>query len=377
MGDKYLGSRAIFLCASVVLCLASYMSWRKKKAAAKKLRNLKRGNVNIGGIFGMDVGGTLTKIVYFETDLKNKHDSSTNKASCVNQKSSSSNNNNNNTSIKRTDSLSKLDQPDHQEALHKLYDSMKSINEEESSTTRDRVLSFYSHLLGGRLHFLHFETRNMMSTINLLSSSSITDHIRNIGCTGGGAVKYATTFQEELGITITPFDELASLVTGMHYALTNIPSECYTYRNQESGKADITSGHNSDGSSIKQTNRWTRDVKDRTLKVFLPLDYFTKSPPPSSPSSSGTAHKANSLQASSHNSDSSKSLDSSSSSSPAPHNYDTPGGYSAMLPYLVVNVGSGVSILKVTSPTQFERISGSSVGGGTYWGLCRYVDCVY
>jgi pantothenate kinase len=36
-----------------------------------------------------------------------------------------------------------------------------------------------------------------------------------------------------------------------------------------------------------------------------------------------------------------------------------------------VNIGSGVSILKVNSATSFERVSGSSVGGGTYWGLCR------
>jgi pantothenate kinase len=40
-------------------------------------------------------------------------------------------------------------------------------------------------------------------------------------------------------------------------------------------------------------------------------------------------------------------------------------------PYLVVNIGSGVSILKITSPGKFERISGTSIGGGTYWGLCR------
>jgi type II pantothenate kinase len=38
---------------------------------------------------------------------------------------------------------------------------------------------------------------------------------------------------------------------------------------------------------------------------------------------------------------------------------------------LLVNIGSGVSILKVTSPGTFERVSGSSLGGGTYWGLCR------
>eukprot|EP01119_Soliformovum_irregulare_P007065 TRINITY_DN1946_c0_g1_i2.p1 TRINITY_DN1946_c0_g1~~TRINITY_DN1946_c0_g1_i2.p1 ORF type:complete len:306 (-),score=97.08 TRINITY_DN1946_c0_g1_i2:183-1100(-) len=40
-------------------------------------------------------------------------------------------------------------------------------------------------------------------------------------------------------------------------------------------------------------------------------------------------------------------------------------------PYLLVNVGSGVSILKVESEDSFERISGSSLGGGTFWGLCK------
>ena len=40
-------------------------------------------------------------------------------------------------------------------------------------------------------------------------------------------------------------------------------------------------------------------------------------------------------------------------------------------PYLVVSIGSGVSIMKVTSPGQFERVSGTSIGGGTYWGLCK------
>ena len=36
-----------------------------------------------------------------------------------------------------------------------------------------------------------------------------------------------------------------------------------------------------------------------------------------------------------------------------------------------MNIGSGVSILKITAPGKYERVSGSSVGGGTYWGLCR------
>lgn len=40
-------------------------------------------------------------------------------------------------------------------------------------------------------------------------------------------------------------------------------------------------------------------------------------------------------------------------------------------PYLLVNIGSGVSMIKVTKPGPegFERIGGSSLGGGTLWGL--------
>lgn len=40
-------------------------------------------------------------------------------------------------------------------------------------------------------------------------------------------------------------------------------------------------------------------------------------------------------------------------------------------PYLLVNIGSGVSMIKVTGlgPAGFERIGGSSLGGGTLWGL--------
>ncbi|RKP11423.1 pantothenate kinase, partial [Piptocephalis cylindrospora] len=45
---------------------------------------------------------------------------------------------------------------------------------------------------------------------------------------------------------------------------------------------------------------------------------------------------------------------------------DTP---SSLFPYMLVNIGSGVSILKVTGPGTFERISGTSLGGGTLWGL--------
>ena len=38
-------------------------------------------------------------------------------------------------------------------------------------------------------------------------------------------------------------------------------------------------------------------------------------------------------------------------------------------PYMLVNIGSGVSILKVSGPRKFERVGGTSLGGGTLWGL--------
>ncbi|XP_014217722.1 pantothenate kinase 4 [Copidosoma floridanum] len=40
-----------------------------------------------------------------------------------------------------------------------------------------------------------------------------------------------------------------------------------------------------------------------------------------------------------------------------------------IFPYLLVNIGSGVSILKVESEQEFERVGGTATGGGTFWGL--------
>jgi type II pantothenate kinase len=40
-------------------------------------------------------------------------------------------------------------------------------------------------------------------------------------------------------------------------------------------------------------------------------------------------------------------------------------------PDLLVTIGTGVSILRVDGPRQHVRVSGSTIGGGTYWGLMR------
>ena len=38
-------------------------------------------------------------------------------------------------------------------------------------------------------------------------------------------------------------------------------------------------------------------------------------------------------------------------------------------PFLLVNIGSGVSMIKVSGPRQYDRVGGTSLGGGTLWGL--------
>jgi pantothenate kinase len=40
-------------------------------------------------------------------------------------------------------------------------------------------------------------------------------------------------------------------------------------------------------------------------------------------------------------------------------------------PFLLVNIGTGVSILRVDSAQSFERVSGSAIGGGTFLGFCQ------
>lgn len=42
-----------------------------------------------------------------------------------------------------------------------------------------------------------------------------------------------------------------------------------------------------------------------------------------------------------------------------------------LFPYLLVNIGSGVSILKVNGNRKFERVTGTHIGGGTMFGLAK------
>jgi type II pantothenate kinase len=283
--------------AALSLGVVLYTRWRMKQELNQRRKKKKLGSINIGGIFGMDVGGTLTKIVYFERASLQNSDLSQSQTST--RKDANASVSLSPPKMKRESSIDELNTPDHIAALDEMY---RYMGESKSFASTDDALTFYSSVLGGRMHFLRFETRMMLNAIDQLSTTGVTQNIRTIGCTGGGAHKYAEAMADQLDITVIQTDELECLVRGMHFTLMNVPGECYAYRYVGGDKGPA---------------EWVKDVKEDTKKINI-MD-------------------------------------------------DSSFGF----PYLVVNIGSGVSILKVSSTDKFERVSGTSLGGGTYWGLCR------
>ncbi|KAJ1699249.1 hypothetical protein LUZ63_007761 [Rhynchospora breviuscula] len=154
-------------------------------------------------------------------------------------------------------------------------------------------------ILGGRLHFVKFETSKLNECLDFISSKQLhrggvdspiwqgnpsTDKIV-IKATGGGAFKYADIFRERLGVSLEKEDEMGSLIAGANFLLRAIRHEAFTHMDGQ--------------------------------KEFVQIDQ------------------------------------------------------NDLFPYLLVNIGSGVSIIKVDGFGKFQRVSGTNVGGGTYWGLGR------
>ena len=53
-----------------------------------------------------------------------------------------------------------------------------------------------------------------------------------------------------------------------------------------------------------------------------------------------------------------------------------PNSKTGEFPYLLVNIGSGVSIICITAAGEWERVGGTAMGGGTFWGLGRLLTGV-
>lgn len=113
--------------------------------------------------FGMDIGGTLTKLVYFEP--------------CSNEE----------TDEEEVETLKTI--------RHYL-----TRNEKYGRTgIRDVFLEMKNQSIGGRngsLHFIRFPTSEMMSFIELAKAKNFPNLANTICATGGGAYKFEQDFKE-------------------------------------------------------------------------------------------------------------------------------------------------------------------------------------
>ena len=159
---------------------------------------------------------------------------------------------------------------------------------------RNSELTIKSRLCGGTIYFITFETRRMEGAIELIRSLDLHLGIRSMYATGGGAHKYASLFQESLGIELQQKDELKTVVSGLRFVVAELDDAVYTLRN------------------VKFSNKGKEPIE----KVPISLR-------------------------------------------------------NNMFPFVLVNIGSGVSIVHVKGPNEIERISGTALGGSTFFGLCR------
>ena len=212
-----------------------------------------------------------------------------------------------------------------------------------------RRRSSTSQLPGGRLNFVKFETDKLDECIefisDLIESSAQANKVSlstmkkgvKIMATGGGAHMYYERLQAELGVEVRREEEMDCLITGLNF-ITEIPDEVFWYSDElaetpRTGMLPTPPAPSSIG---------LRTFSDRTEASMNGNGEAGPSKPPDLPRPSPNPPQYELVF----------------ESTPAPQ-----------FPFLLVNIGSGVSIVKVTDYGQFERISGTSLGGGTLWGI--------
>lgn len=173
---------------------------------------------------------------------------------------------------------------------------------------------------GGSLNFERFETENIGACIEfiqaLIERSAEVNQVTiekmrkgvKIMATGGGAHKFYELFKDILQVEVLREDEMECLIEGLRF-ITLIPDEVYYFSDELISSVSHPQAHKTETDFVR--------------------------PGPDPPKYSITFEDK-----------------------PTPQ-----------LPCLLVNIGSGVSILKVDEDGKFERVSGTSLGGGTLWGL--------
>lgn len=209
--------------------------------------------------FGLDIGGTLVKLVYFEPR-----------------------------------DITAEEEQEEVESLKSIRKYLMSNVAYGQTGIRDVHLELKDLTLCGRkgnLHFIRFPTYDMSVFIQMARDKQFSSLHTSLCATGGGAYKFEEEFLTVGGLELWKLDELDCLIRGVLFiesAGFNGQSQCFYLENP----------------------------KDPEKCQKIP--YTLKNP----------------------------------------------------YPLLLVNIGSGVSILAVYSQSDFKRVTGTSLGGGTFFGLC-------
>ena len=204
----------------------------------------------------------------------------------------------------------------------------------QSSLLKCRV----QHFPGGSLNFERFETDDINVCVEFIqeliqrsaemNGVSIEEMRKGVKilATGGGAHRFYELFMEQIHVDVRREDEMECLIEGLKF-ITMIPDEVYFFSDELIQSISHPAASSSSSASCNSSR----------LKV------------PSTSSSSTLLERP----------------------SPDPPKYGVTfeRNPTPQLPCLLVNIGSGVSIIKVDEDGAFERVSGTSLGGGTLWGL--------
>jgi hypothetical protein len=177
-----LAARVLRVAAPItLLCVMVYsMSLRRSRRPQRltsdaSLRLLAQGKrrllsklLDVGGFFGADIGGTLSKLVFFLPDKE--------LATRMLQRAAPAR-------AAQAQWASKL------AAIHKIAGFILSRETYGATGVRDAHLSFRLAALGGSFHFIRFETRRFEGALRLAQRHGLNAGMERICATGGGAHK--------------------------------------------------------------------------------------------------------------------------------------------------------------------------------------------
>ncbi|KAG2367665.1 fumble-domain-containing protein [Suillus spraguei] len=303
----------------------------------------------------IDIGGSLAKVVYFTRSPQSSPSPSTQGSNSFSTSStgspstsppnvtcpipSSSSQTRNGTLTPRVLECHYNGNGHSNDHGHHLPNTLDSLDTDLLHSSILKRTTEVRHIPGGSINFERFETSNISALIAFISELITRSAVANgvsieemrrgvkISATGGGAHRFGKLFEGELAVDVQREDEMECLIEGMKFMVT-IPEEVYYF---------------SDELIQEVTHHVSRDAQNEigpapngNVTPSTSAEPVLERPSPNPPQYAVTFE----------------------TSEPSAH-----------LPCLLVNIGSGVSIIKVDADGSFERVSGTSLGGGTLWGL--------